>query len=159
VQKEYWRFLKPQINWMRSSEGPVRWKERGVFYPLSFPFLFVIGHNNNNKKLTSKGNGRRERKSVCVIKHLVNFCVSPEARVNFSPNSDDKMISFKCLLPIWPEAQVPAFSSRSLSVWSNQLYLSKEKQRVGAATRQFLETANGLTLTLRWSGWLCDSAS
>jgi hypothetical protein len=84
---------------MHPSEGPVRWKERGMFYLLSYLSLTTTT-KSYQQKVERKVTG-----SVCVCvcvkkKHLVNFCVLVVPRVNFSPNSDDKMSSFKCLLPI-----------------------------------------------------------
>lgn len=109
--------LKPSVDSMWTAKHPQRWKERvfrsqnhlvttlGTFHLPSFPFLFVIDHNNNK---SSRKGGQTDR--VCVKKHLVNFCVSAMPPVNFSLNSDDKMSSFKCLLPIWPKAHVHSFS-------------------------------------------------
>ena len=102
--------LKPSFDSMYPSKKPVRWKDGGVrshchpaatlgnFHLLSFPFLFVIDHNNNKKQAAVRM--AKEGKCVCEKKHLVNFCRSAVPHVNFSPNSDDKMSSFKCLLPI-----------------------------------------------------------
>ena len=107
--------LKPSFDSIYPSQKPVRWKDGGVrsrchpaatlgnFYLLSFPFLFVIDHDNNKKQATVKVGKNRKCVCVCVClceKHLVNFCRSTVPHVNFSTNSDDKMSSFKCLLPI-----------------------------------------------------------
>jgi len=106
--------LKPSFDSMYPCTKPMRWKDGGVrshchlvatlgnFYLLSFPFLFVIDHNNNNNKKQTAVKLGKEKKCVCEKKkkHLVNFCRFALLHVNFSPNSDDKMSSFKCLLPI-----------------------------------------------------------
>lgn len=101
--------LQPSFYSMCPCTKPMRWKDGrvrphchlvaklGNFYLLSFPFLFVIDHNNNKEQAAVKLGKER---NVCEKKHLVNFCRFVVLHVNFSPNSDDKMSSFKCLLPI-----------------------------------------------------------
>ena len=140
--------LKFSFDSMYPCTKPMRWKARGWgagwggershchlvatlgnFYLLSFPFLFVIDHNNNQKQTALK----LEKEKKCVWKkkkkpHLVNFCRFAVLHVNFSPNSDDKMSSFKCLLPIWPKAHVHSFPSRSFLLIESTLHSSKERR-------------------------------
>ena len=73
--------LNPSFDSTYPCTKPVRWKDGGVrshchlvatlgnFYLLSFPFLFVIDHNNNKKQATVKLG--KEKKCVCEKKTLL----------------------------------------------------------------------------------------
>ena len=84
--------LKPSFDSMYPCTKPMRWKDGGVrshchlvatlgnFYLLSFPFLFVIDHNNNNKKQTAVKLGKEKK---CVWKRKKNSLLTSAGSLCF----------------------------------------------------------------------------
>ena len=155
--------LKFSFDSMYPCTKPMRWKARGWgagwggershchlvatlgnFYLLSFPFLFVIDHNNNQKQTALK----LEKEKKCVWKKKKNPTLLTSVgslcfMSIFHPILMTKWVLSNVCYQFDPKHTFIHFPLAPF-FWSNRLYTQVKKGDAGATIQQLLETTNGL---------------